>query len=156
MSIFCNLFPVIFITHRRPLACACHLPYHIAAVLHENDLSEFTDVDTYNKEAAQRLDELASSEHDRWVRYARREGMTRADISMVARYLKETRRHVDVFGKVTPCVCAAHELDSIYRKVCYLYKKNGIQALPREFRNNDATVVKKSGELYRQHLTIHG
>ena len=75
---------------RSSMACAMHGIYHV-------------------RSSGIPKDKLTEAEHHRWMAYARSEGMRLASEKMVAKYAPEIRSHVDVKGKLTPCLVDGKE-----------------------------------------------
>jgi hypothetical protein len=80
------------------MACAMHGIYHV-------------------RSSGIPKDDLTEAEHHRWMAYARSEGMRLATEEMVDKYAPEIRSHVDVKGKLTPCLIDGKDnLRSLYAR----------------------------------------
>ena len=105
---------------RSSIACAAHAEYHVAAVCaadegksYDNLLKDLSDAER---------DALIDTEHRRWMAYVRSEGLTQVSTNLVDTYYCEIGdKHVDILGKLTPClVDSREELSAVWNHL----KKN--------------------------------
>lgn len=120
--------PMIWSEYQRrsSIACAAHAEYH----------STVLPTSTYRPE------ELANTEHNRWMAYVRSEGMQKADMSLVNKYFEEVGSHVDTLGRVTPCLVGPDELIDVQEFVNFLrniYTPDSKNV--RSFQERDAFIV---------------
>ena len=118
---------------RSSLACVAHAEYHVARVgtpyaanwLHLS-----------RKEQERIID----SEHQRWMAYVQNEGMQKAEPDWAKTYYAVLGNHVDVDGRLTPCLVPANKLVKIQKMVDELRGPNDNLT----FRQRDELVVKSA------------
>ena len=115
---------------RSSLACVVHAEYHVARVglpfaAHWQRLSP-----------AERM-RIIDAEHRRWMAYVQNEGMQKAEPDWTRTYYAALGNHVDVDGRLTPCLVPTDELDGIQQLVDTLRGPNN----QLTFRQRDEKVV---------------
>ena len=118
---------------RSSIACALHAQFHAAsfgenysALLHQYKS------DDYSK--------LIDMEHDRWMAYVRSEGLRKSEPNLMeAYYNTKNGRHVDILGKLTPCLAEPDELATLWTRL--LAKDNDYYSGQYTFRERDELVV---------------
>ena len=146
-----NKIPELWIEYQRrsSLACVLHAPYHVASVIganaaapvkcaYENALASMSAEDE-KKETEK--DKLINSEHDRWMAYVRNEGMQKAEPAWTWKYYPELDDHVDVDGRLSPCLVPAGSLNDIQQMVDTLRG----DATKMRFRERDKLAVESAG-----------
>lgn len=115
---------------RSSIACAAHAEYH----------STVAPISSYP------LKDLIDTEHNRWMAYVRSEGMQKADLALVNTYYSKLgNTHVDVLGRLTPCLVDASELEKVQASVDELRTQaSSLQcdhSTVKPFRKRDEFVV---------------
>ena len=126
---------------RSSIACASHMEY----IVDDNWLSKY---DT---------EQLADTEHQRWMAYVRSEGMCQSSLRQVVAYRGKsgTSKHIDRLGKLTPCLVETEKLNEIWDEVTINQpersnsdsKNCANKHLP--FRERDKLIVEKAAEWIR-------
>ena len=118
---------------RSSIACALHAKFH-ATSFGENysALLRQYKSDDYSK--------LIDMEHDRWMAYVRSEGLRKSDPDLMeAYYNTKNGRHVDILGKLTPCLAEPDELATLWNRL--LAKDHAYYSGQYTFRERDELVV---------------
>ncbi len=126
---------------RSSLASVCHAGYHVASV------SDPCTGEEYDAAFCTQKDKLIKAEHQRWMCYVRSEGMQGVPLSTVNAYKKYTRSHVDVTGKLTPCLVESEQLPSLYRD---LVSRSHLPGGLYPFQDRDVMVVKHAWCLHKE------
>ena len=118
---------------RSSLACVAHAEYHVARVgtpYAANWLAL----------SQKEQDSIIDSEHERWMAYVQNEGMQKAEPDWTRTYYAVLGNHVDVDGRLTPCLVPANDLGTIQQLVDSL--RGPSEKLT--FRQRDELVVEKA------------
>lgn len=91
---------------------------------------------------------LADTEHLRWMAYVRSEGLRYADTNLVDVYYdRDNGRHVDILGKLTPCLTEDQDkLNSVWTHLSTGKYTNDYKD-KRSFRQRDLYLVEQSHEI---------
>lgn len=118
---------------RSSLACAMHGIYHAESKTYIAD---------------DQKDKLIEAEHHRWMAYVRSEGMRLASEEMVRAYAGELHSHVDVKGRLTPCLINGEEnLRVLYTQLSQNRNIPSMGNIP--FWDRDEKVVDHADEIVR-------
>lgn len=94
------------------------------------------------------LEELCRTEHRRWMTFVRSEGMTHASRELMDAYFTETHSHVDILGKLSPCLTEdTRALEQLWDHLCAqdeAYKKK----IP--FTARDKIIITHTNEIKNQ------
>lgn len=127
--------PVIWSEYQRrsSIACAAHAEYHSAVT----------------STSAHPLEDLTDTEHDRWMAYVRSEGMQKADLALVDAYFSKLgNKHVDVLGRLTPCLVDVKGLETVQTHVDTLRSQSHSSSFHnreiKPFRKRDEFIVKNA------------
>lgn len=109
---------------RSSIACTAHTSYHCRAAdsyykaqMHELYFDCLTE---------EQKETMVDAEHRRWMAYSRSEGMQSISVDIAKVIWGETGTHVDMDGRLTPCLVPTKELDGLYRAI-YLKGKSTTQ-----------------------------
>lgn len=118
---------------RSSIACALHAKFH-AASFGENDSGLLRQCGSAD------YSRLIDMEHQRWMAYVRSEGLRKSDPDLMEVYYDEKNgRHVDILGKLTPCLAEPDELTALWDQL--LAKDHDYYSGQYTFRERDELVV---------------
>ena len=116
---------------RSSIACAAHINHNLT-LTHENHPD---------------LKKLADTEHRRWMTYVRSEGLQHASLDMLEVYFTELgNHHVDVLGRLSPCLVDTKDLEIVQKKVDELRQQNNLTdpSYRISFRERDRMIAQYS------------
>lgn len=129
---------------RSSVACALHAPYHIHALLGDQNETEYETV--YGQLSEAQKERMIDAEHIRWMRYTRCEGFQTVSREMAQRFQEVTGNHMDPVAKLSPCLIETKKLDELYET---LYPAGAghtsVDDLP--FKQRDERVVRNAWRL---------
>ena len=123
---------------RSSIACAVRALYLFNAVCASDPAHEYS---VSNNEKL--LNMLADVEHRRWMAYVRSEGLSKAGVELMdAYYGKVKGGHVDILGKLTPCLVETGQLEEIWNHI--KQKNTALFSTKRPFWERDEFVVRNA------------
>lgn len=123
---------------RSSIACAVRALYLFNAVCASDPAHEYS---VSNNEKL--LNMLADVEHRRWMAYVRSEGLSKAGVELMdAYYSKVKGGHVDILGKLTPCLVETGQLEEIWNHI--KQKNTALFSTKRPFWERDEFVVRNA------------
>lgn len=123
---------------RSSIACAVRALYLFNAVCASDPAHEYS---VSNNEKL--LNMLADVEHRRWMAYVRSEGLSKAEVELMdAYYGKVKGGHVDILGKLTPCLVETGQLEEIWNHI--KQKNTALFSTKRPFWERDEFVVRNA------------
>ena len=123
---------------RSSIACAVRALYLFNAVCISDPAHEYS---VSNNEKL--LNMLADVEHRRWMAYVRSEGLSKAGVELMdAYYGKVKGGHVDILGKLTPCLVETGQLEEIWNHI--KQKNTALFSTKRPFWERDEFVVRNA------------
>ena len=126
---------------RSSIACAVRALYLFNAVCASDPAHEYS---VSNNEKL--LNMLADVEHRRWMAYVRSEGLSKAGVELMdAYYGKVKGGHVDILGKLTPCLVETGQLEEIWNHI--KQKNTAIFSTKRPFWERDEFVVRNAEDI---------
>lgn len=133
---------------RSSLACAVRAEYLYNVVCKSvSDQNSISVQDYLVQIRGHRLYELADMEHHRWMAYVRSEGLRYGHTNLVEAYYGKVKGgHVDILGKLTPClVSSTKELADLWK---YLKRKApSTYRIKRSFRERDKFLVRNAATI---------
>ena len=133
---------------RSSLACAVRAEYLYSVVCKSvSDQNSISVQDYLVQIRGHRLYELADMEHHRWMAYVRSEGLRYGHTNLVETYYGKVKGgHVDILGKLTPClVSSTKELADLWK---YLKRKApSTYRIKRSFRERDKFLVRMAATI---------
>lgn len=138
---------------RSSIACAAHAEYYVAAV-GKNYQELLTQWKTEKTEVGRsKYDHLVDTEHHRWMAYVRSEGLRKSGTDLVDVYYdKDYGRHVDILGRLTPCLVDNEQgLEKVWKHLEKHYTDDFKGKLP--FRERDKLLVLNADIIQRGILT---
>ena len=133
---------------RSSLACAVRAEYLYNVVCKSvSDQNSISVQDYLVQIRGHHLYELADMEHHRWMAYVRSEGLRYGHTNLVEVYYRKVKGgHVDILGKLTPClVSSTKELADLWK---YLKRKDpSVYRIKRSFRERDKYLVRNAATI---------